>query len=135
MAFFVGCYLTLEGQVVSCLFCRCCERILLGGRSRLGRSLISNGSGLTRLSYLCRSTLLHTYLAGVYLAHVKCTDSVKPASIIFMGIDVKGHIDLLTNLNVEPLYAISTEYLKHHFTGVCIMSLYDISLHFPFSAC
>ena len=92
-------------------------------RSRVAKSG-GGGSGLASRN---------TYCGGINLANIVGTDAVKPAAIVFVGINVERHHHFLTHLNVEAAQAILPKHREYHLLGVCFMCFNHKIFSFPFA--
>ena len=105
--------------------------------SACGSGWSSGGSG-SRSRHCCRSSYSRSggggsssHSIGIHTYHAPCTQVVVPAAIVFTGINVERHCQLIANLNVEVTQTVLAKDAEHTLLGILLMGLYHEFLHLP----
>ena len=85
-------------------------------------------------------TRLHTahgtsHSVRIYALDVPSTHAVKPATLIFVSIQIKGYQKFLTTLNVELSKTFGTENIEAQLLRILLMSLDYERLSLPLTSC
>ena len=64
--------------------------------------------------------------------HFPSTDTVVPTSLVFARVNIKGHRELVADLNRKLGYLVRPEYIETHLPGILFLRFQHIFLHFPF---
>ncbi len=110
---------TSERQVICCG-----ERHFASGSGSSG-----SGSGSTTLG---RSGRLHH---SIRTGDVICANFIEPSSIIFMGVNIERHRNILPILDIERLDSVLSEQSEQTLSGILSGYFYHILLRHPGIAC
>ena len=112
---------TSERQVISCG-----ERHFASG-CRRGSSGSSSGS-----TTLGRSGRLHH---SIRTGDVICTNFIEPSAIVFVGVNIERHRNILPILDIERLDSVLSEQSEQTLSGILSGHFYHILLRHPGIAC
>ena len=74
-----------------------------------------------------------TWGGRVYLSYVESSDAVEPTAVVFVSVNVKRYVHLLTYLYAEALKTVCTEDRENHLLRICVVCLKNKVLSCPFA--
>ena len=124
---------SLERQVIVAFSAKGRHRSSLGSRSgsRITDRRERCGLGSSADATLSSRNHSSRRIIGGYLPSANL---IIPTSIVFAGIDVEAHRQLLPNLNIELSNAVRTKHFEGALLGELLHGLKQISCYFPLVA-